>query len=287
MYALPLPNLEKKPKAKPFILHPNQYIAQEKFDGIRLVTEISDNSDKLFVDKGITSWSRYGNKRALPEHIMEELSKFPNCIIDGELMAPGKRSYGTMDLENTPDLVYYIFDLLQVGNIDVTHHLYDTRRGFLENKFSQFVGNKSVLLAEETSVNTWDEVYALRDAVWARDGEGLILKNTESIYISGKRPKDTWIKIKKLQSDPFIVIGFEASRGQINNRGPYGITKLRDMEGNFTQVGTKNDAQCRLFEERGKIIPHPDIGRRLWCEYQERTPDKSYRHIRWDHWDSD
>ena len=112
MYANPLPNLAKNPKAKPFILEPGHYVANEKYDGIRLVTEISNQSERLFVNKGVTSWSRYGNLKPCPDHIQEELAKFPNAIIDGELCAPGKRSYGTMDLDNQEELVYYIFDLL-------------------------------------------------------------------------------------------------------------------------------------------------------------------------------
>ena len=134
----------------------------------------------------------------------------------------------------------------------------------------------------------------MRDEVWARDGEGLILKRIDAPYTIGKRPKNTWVKIKKLQSQIFTVIGWEPSRGLINNRGLYGMTKLRDEDGIITQVKTKNDAQCRLFEERASFpdgqggmvvrIPHPDLGRKLVCEFQERTIYNEYRHIRWDHW---
>jgi len=285
MYALPIPNLQKKPKAKPFILEPGLYSAEEKIDGIRIITEISDNSETLFVNKGVTAWSRYGNLRPHPKHIEEQLAKLPNCIIDGELCAPGKRSYGTMDLDNTEDLVYYVFDIIRLLNIDETQNMWITRQEHLQSILSDLDG--PVQLLPTTEVNTWNEIYALRDTVWARDGEGLILKRINSLYTPGKRPKNTWIKIKQLGCDPFTVIGFEASRGLKNNRGPYAMTKVRDREGIITQVKTKNDAQCRLFEERGKTIPHPDIGRILMCEYQERTPDGEYRHIRWDRWEDE
>lgn len=285
MYAQPLPNLEKNPRAKPFILGNDEVVAEEKFDGIRLVTEIDSRSDKLFIEKGIKSWSRLGNLQSIPEHIQEELSLFPNCYIDGELLAPGKRSYGTKTIANSGELVYFVFDLLRIEDDDITAAPYSARRNCLRSVFPK--DTKHVRLAPAEIVNTWDEVYALRDDVYARDGEGLILKRVTQPYMIGKRPKNTWIKIKKLQSQIFTVTGFEESRGEKNYRGPCGMTKLISPEGVITQVKTKNDALCREAENLMKNHPHPWVGRRLWCEYQELTPYGEYRHIRWDHWDGE
>ena len=287
MLASPLPNKKKNPKAKDFTLEPGKWVAEEKFDGIRLITEVSAAKDRLFVEKGITSWSRYANVRPLPEHIMEKLAALPDCIIDGELCAPGKRSYGTMELANAPDLVYFVFDVLQIEGEDVTAAPYLDRRHALKD-LVDFTDNDGPLqLAPAIAVNTWDEVFTLRDAVWARDGEGLILKRLDAPYSPGKRSKD-FIKIKQLQSALFTIIGFVASRGEINDRGPFAMVKLLDDEGNITAVKTKNDAQLAKFAEESRAGGvHPALGRKLWCEYQERTPDGSYRHIRWDHWENE
>lgn len=288
MYALPVPNVIKYPKKKPFILVPGLMVAEEKYDGIRLISEISNQTERLFVNKGVTCWTRYGNDhtRKTSDQILEGLSGLPDCIIDGELIVPGKRSYGTMTIENTPDQIYYVFDILQIEGSEIIGAPYHSRRALLSAMSPKF--GPMVKLAPTFDIDTWDDVYALRDTVYARDGEGLILKNKKAPYSIGKRPVNTWIKIKQLMSDPFIVVGWEPSRGEKVDRGPYGMTKLRDAEGNFTQVKTKNDEQCRRFEERGRQVPHPDLGRTLWCEYQERTlPDNSYRHIRWDRWDKE
>jgi ATP-dependent DNA ligase len=204
-------------------------------------------------------------------------------------MVPGKRSYGTLTIENSAEQVYYVFDILQYDGDDITAAPYTMRHKALKGVYP--FNTPHVQLAPITPVNTWEEVYALRDEVWARDGEGLILKRMDAPYTIGKRPKNTWIKIKKLQSALFTVTGFTPSRGQINDRGPYGMTKLVDEDGIETQVKTKNDAQCREFEREAALIgitgKHPRIGQKLWCEYQERTPDMEYRHIRWDHWDGE
>lgn len=292
MLASPLPNLKKNPKAKPFILEPNEWEAEEKFDGIRIVTEISGRSDKLFVEKGITPWTRYQNIRPHPSHIEEVLAQLPDCILDGELAAPGLRSYGTMEIANSGLLVYYVFDILQFEDVDITVLRRDARRSLLKDVLSK-TNSPSVQLAESTPVNTWDEVLTLRDQVWARDGEGLILKRNAAPYIPGKRSKD-FRKIKGLECSPFTVIGFVPSRGEINDRGPYAMVRLRDADGNITGVKTLNDAELAKFENEadhrnGPALSenHPAIGRTLWCEWQERTPDGSYRHIRWNHWEGE
>lgn len=293
MYACPVPNLTKNPRAKPVDLESGLWVAEEKYDGIRLVTEVCATKDRLFVDKGVTSWSRYGNLRPLPDHIMEQVAKLPDCIIDGELMAPGKRSYGTMDLDNQSDLIYYVFDIIQFETTDCTAFTYQARRSLLHDVMVAEASKPQSYLAltPAMSVLSWEDVYRLRDEVYARDGEGLILKRVTTPYTSGKRPKQTWIKIKQLQCSPFTVVGFTPSRGLINDRGPYGMVQLVDDEGHETAVKTRNDAECRRFEELGRNLKagerHPDLGRTLWCEWQERTPDGQYRHIRWNHWEGE
>lgn len=275
MFATPLP--------KNFILEPGVWTADEKYDGHRLIVEVANGQTNLFATKGITAWSRYGLERKLPTHLLEAFNDFPNGIYDGELLVPGKRSYGVTELANTEDLVYFMFDVLQIGDADAMPAPYKSRQLVLKN----LPFNDKVLLAKSTPVNTWDEVVALRDEVWDRDGEGLILKNLRSIYVSGKRPKNTFIKIKKLQSAILTVVDFVPSRGQIVDRGPYAMVLLRDEDGNETGVKTRNDALCREAEALAGTSPHPWIGRELRIEYQERTPDGSYRHPRWDRWEDE
>lgn len=288
-----------KPLPKDFILEPDTFSAEEKFDGHRLIVEVSGEKVQLFSDKGVVAWSRYGIERKLPHHLLDILEEFPNGIYDGELLVPGKRSYGVTELTNSSDLHYFIFDVLQIDGRDETKSSYEKRRELLKF-YAPF--KDQVQLAQSTPVNTWEEIISLRNSVWARDGEGLILKRINAPYQIGKRSKD-FIKIKALRSDVLSIIGFIPSHGEIVNRGLYATVVLRDDEGNVTTVKTRNDAECRKFEEQayqedlrwetiranGKqlkmIINHPAVGRKLHIEFQERTPDGNYRHPRWDRWD--
>lgn len=297
MMASPIPKPPKDPrklaKFKPFVLPRDTYIAQEKWDGVRIVAEIIDKPAGLFKNKTIVPWSRYGIIHPVPAHVEEELGMLRDCVVDGELLAPGKRSYGTLTKGNAEELEFYIFDLLKIDDVDLHDLPYITRRGFLESVMIEArLPDQAVHLAKHTEVNTWEEVLALRDEVWERDGEGLILKRKHSLYSIGKRPKLDWLKIKKLQSALVTVVGFAPSRGEIMNRGDYAIVLLRDDNGVCLTVKTKNDEQCRKFEEEARWAKmndcaHPSLGRKLWIEYQEMTPYNEYREPRWDRWENE
>jgi len=271
-----------RPLPKGFVLEPETYVAEEKYDGHRITCEIMSGATNLFTNKQITAWSRYGNQRVLPTHILEALCKMPDGHYDGELLVPGKRSYGVTELVNSPDLAYFIFDILEFGNGDLTPLDYDERRSLLTKIIPS--GQSPVQLAASTLVNTWDEIYGLRNTVWARDGEGLILKRRKAPYQIGKRSKD-FIKIKALRSAMLTVVGFVPGKGLINDRGPFATILLRDDDGFETAVKTRNDAECRKLEAEAGNGIHPAIGRKLAIEYQERTPNGNYRDPRFDHWE--
>jgi hypothetical protein len=86
-------------------------------------------------------------------------------------------------------------------------------------------------------------------------------------------------------------MGFTQSRGKIIDRGPYAAVLLRDAAGNETTVKTLNDVELDRFEQEwpstAGVEHHPAVGRKLRIEYQERTPDGSYRHPRWDRWEDE
>jgi len=275
----------------PVTIHPGVFLVEEKYDGHRLVTHVDS-------DHRVAAWSRYGLERVLPVHVVNAIARLSPGIYDGELIVPGKRSYGVTELVNGSELVYTVFDVLELLGTSTIASTYMQRRAYLEEMSRHRLFNADgIQLAEVTPVDSADDVRRYLDAVWKRDGEGLILKRLGARYVPGKRPKDAWIKIKALRSAVLTVIGFIPSKGQINNRGPYATVALRDDEGHETTVKTLNDAECRRFEEEaprlpeidefslGRVCPdHPAIGRKLRIEYQERTPDGNYRHPRWDRW---
>ncbi len=266
------------------------YVAEEKYDGIRLGIEVDrDSPTDLFCPHTIRSWSRNGLIHAIPKHLQTELGKLPTGYYDGELFVPGKRSFGATRLDEALNLKIVIFDILNLMGEDTTDLKLKDRRQLLSEIFRhEHCQSQLVTLAPTTVLVSMDELIEIRNMVWDRDGEGLIIKDLTATYKPGKRPKNVWIKVKQLHSAVLEVIGFEPSKGEIVNRGPYATVILRDEDGVVTTVKTLNDAELANFERLAPVgRPHPAIGCKLRIEYQERTADRSYRHPRWDRWEDE
>lgn len=284
-----------------------EWVAEEKYDGHRLVVEVSDRQTNLLSSRTVTAWSRYGLERSLEPHVREALELAPEGTYDGELYVPGKRSYGVTELINGPNLVYVVFDVLELLGRDTTSLTYLERRRALLEIFQRrcfdpnhngdrggqpnnrgcgnstcfnFIGNSELQplrLSEAVPVMSLAHLKQLSRAAWGQDKEGLIVKRAASTYAVGKRTKD-WRKVKQLRSEVLTVVGFRAGK-----MGPHSTVVLRNAQGFETVVKWKN------YEELDKLDSNPDaaIGRRLRIEFQERTPDGSYRHPRWDRWEDE
>lgn len=259
------------------------YVAEEKYDGHRLIVEVSNAShDSLFEEgKHVRAWGRYGIERILPKHVVEACQHLHYGTYDGELMIPGKRSYGVTEIINGPDLVYVVFDLLECLGEDTTDMTWDYRRQMLMlmwQRLELMQYDKALQLAPVLEVATMQDVRDACQKVWARDGEGLILKRRSAHYHVGKRPKDVFIKIKKLQTAILTVQGYVPGKN-----GPVATVALCDDEGNLTTVKTLDNKWLSMLA----ADPQRYIGRKLRIEFQERTPDGNYRHPRWDRWEDE
>lgn len=300
MMAAPMPTTPAHlPPWERMVIEPGIWAVEEKYDGHRLETYVEPSGD-------VWCWSRNGlerahllqtDARAIPQRILDALRKMPWGRYDGELNAPGKRSYGVTDETNRADLVYVIFDVLELLGVSTVLETYDQRRAYLEEigYRCNHVLAPSVRIAYQWRVASQIGLQTVLQEIWNRDGEGIILKRRQSRYSPGKRPKGDWIKFKKLQSTVITVTGFERSKGEIMDRGPFAVVVGVDANGVECKVKTRNDAeleklneeaQCSEAEFRLGGMVHPAIGRKLRIEYQELTP-KGYRHPRWDRWEDE
>lgn len=273
MLASPMPK-------KPLLIKPGTHIAEEKYDGHRLIMEVSDAAnDNLFeTGRKVQAWGRYGIPRILPSHIVEHAQLLPVGIYDGELRVPGKRSYGVTEIINGPDLVYTIFDLLQLRGTNTMDVIYKHRRTLIEKIADTHLpdNNGPVHISHIWQIADMEEAMDVCGKIWQRDGEGIIIKALDAVYQSDKRPKHAFIKIKKLEHEVLTVIGFEP--GEL---GPCSRIALEDAEGHVITVKTLNDRERASCEND----PQSYMGRRLIIGYQERTPDGLYRHPRMVKWE--
>lgn len=304
------------PMSKADITDWTLYVAEEKYDGWRLVVTIpafgpviahtrerkhagggpkdqNDASDLLTPDVLATL-----------EHLRPR-SGF--VTLDGEYLAihPDGRVGTSTDVPRK-ELAkrYVVFDILMTESGSCMMFPYASRRGVLATKMNGRATAHVVLSDVRPCVDT-ETVSAFTHEVWDRGGEGLILKLKSARYEAGKR-RAAFVKVKKLYTAVIKITGFEATRGTVMNRGAFATVvgdiieappEHASLIGRETSVKTKDDAALATFRREGEeaaacdVAPahrrHPALGRLLRIEYQDVAADGGVRHPRWDRWEEE
>lgn len=255
------------------------WYAEEKYNGHRLLLEVSSERSSLLFPKTVRAWSRDGLDRLLPTHLVEAACLLPDGMYDGELDNPGKACTTVTALSQAGRLRFVLFDVLRTLGTDCTGLPYTDRRTALEVvALHAQSANGAITLSGSTLVESTEDVLAQAETVWARGGEGLILKQGHSTYVN-KRSK-AWIKIKKRKLATLEVVGFAAGK-----LGPFSRTLLQDADGHTGSVKTAAGRRKEL--EVISVDPQKYVGRMLVIEYAERTEDGNYFHCTWDRWEDE
>src|SRR5262249_35982877 len=115
-----------------------------------------------------------------------------------------------------------VFDLLREGKIDYRNRPLTERRGALEKLFKR-TATPLLRLSRQVRGNG----QALYDEALERGWEGLIAKQADSLYKSGKRTPD-WKKVKLVREQEFVVGGWTEPRSA---RSYFGALLLGVYEG--------------------------------------------------------
>lgn len=248
------------------------WVLEEKYDGHRLIVRINEKRHGI-------AWAASGLLRSLPPHLHNHLQLLAPGTYDGELYIPGKTSTDVTALKLQHKLKIVLFDILEVYDAGVyrssMHMTFSNRRMLLERATSNLrEGHKLLDVAiTDQSVVSPDAL----DAIWARGGEGAMIKNVLSTYQPGKRI-DGWLKFKRTLATETRIVGYESGR-----LGPYSRVKAVDKSGVVVSVKTLNDDWRRRF----KTNPEHYIGKTLVISYlplaNDRTAKGKYRSPMFDH----
>lgn len=270
-----------------------RWIAEKKEDGDRIIIAVNDGPSPEFGLNFLCAWSRYGNFRELNSAIRETLMDLEPGIYDGELVMLGGKSPDVRRIENLGELRLVLFDVLEHVGRSIVHLAWNERRAVLERAATNLHGDR-VTLSVPRMIGSRIEAERLKEFTIADGGEGIMLKRAAAPYIIGKRPRNTWVKLKGKGRAVLTVIGFAPSKGEKVNRGPFAMTLLVDNDGLRTSVKTKDNAtmQALIAETpegwtgQGDLFdpPHPAVGRKLEIEFHERHPSGAYREPRWKGW---
>lgn len=103
------------------------------------------------------------------------------------------------------DALLYAFDLLYLDGHDLRSMEYSSRRHLLEDALQD--KESAIRISEEIDANPNE----LIDHACRLGLEGIVGKNHDSLYRSGRT--GDWVKLKCVQSDAFVIVGYEPSAG--------------------------------------------------------------------------
>lgn len=265
------------------------WVFEIKWDGYRAIAEINKSGNKLYSRNGLTF------DKAYPK-VFEGLKAIKkNAIIDGEIVVldeSGKPNFQKLQNYKNKDkypIQYYVFDIIELDGKSLTGLTLVERKEILKDLLP-----KSDVIKYCDHVE--DEGKMLFRQMQKMDLEGMIAKRKKSKYLIGKRSSD-WLKIKNVQSQEAIIVGFTDPKGarqyfgslllavrnrnklvSIGNVGTgFNDKSLKDLHGKLKKLVRKTSPLDVPIKEA------PDI---TWVEpelvcnikFTEITADGSVRH---------
>lgn len=189
------------------------WLHEVKYDGYRILARIEDDDIRLRTRNG-NDWTK--NFSPISSSLAE--LKTRSAILDGEIVVLNEKGASSFQgLQNLlsqagrGQLVYYVFDLLYLDGWDLRGVPLVERKALLAR----------LLEGAPESVRYSDHVQGRGPEFFTqacRHGlEGCVSKRARSSYV-GARAKD-WLKVKCLQRQEFIVVGFTEPAGSRSRFG--------------------------------------------------------------------
>src|SRR3954468_3821919 len=189
----------------------NAWIHEYKYDGYRLLLAVGDGV--------ATAWTRNGKDWSDKfKALVKAAAKLPpGCLIDGEAVAiddKGKPSFqllqSTLKDQKGANLAFYAFDLLVDRGEDI-RKLPNIQRK--ERLASLLESVPPPILYGDHIVGRGEAMF---NAMCEQGGEGIISKKADAPY-RGARARN-WLKIKCIQRQEFVIIGWSESDKRIGFR---------------------------------------------------------------------
>jgi ATP-dependent DNA ligase len=239
----PLPMLARLQSTLP---RGEQWRYEPKFDGFRGLLWRRGDADVQLLSRNVKDLSSW-----FPEivHAAQVLST--GTLLDGEIviadsmgrsdfgalqhrMSVAKRASAAAALERPAVLL--VFDLLRLGDTDLTVSPFCKRRDALE----QLVAGRHpcLQLVEQTA-----DFAEAEDWLNFLPIEGVVAKRADGCYLPGRR--NEWIKVKRQRTADCVVIGI--ANGV---RGPALVLGLRHADGELHHLGSLGGVICHLQRNR-------------------------------------
>ncbi|MBY3500203.1 non-homologous end-joining DNA ligase [Rhizobium laguerreae] len=188
----------------------NDWVYEIKWDGYRLSVHVEPTGIRILTRGGHDWTDRF-------PAIKQAALWLPvgTAILDGEAVVldqQGRSDFGLLQQslggrggkKRSSDAIFVAFDLLYFDGHDLRNSELDVRRHLLEDL---------VPAGEQGDIRLSEEIEADGDQLLAsaceHGLEGIIAKRRDAPYRSGRL--GDWLKIKCIQSDSFVIVGYEQS----------------------------------------------------------------------------
>ncbi len=216
-FAPQLCTLRKSPPAGDDWLH------ETKWDGYRLLVDLVEGHARLRSRNDIDWTARFPS-------IAQAVEALPvdDARLDGELVAldaDGHADFaalqGALDDGAGARLRYVVFDLPGVARVDLRKVALAARKALLADLLE---AAPDARLAFSSDVRGHGgRVFA---AASAQGLEGIVSKAADAAYVAGR--SHTWVKVKRADSDEFVVVGFTDPKGARRGFGSLLLAGVRD-----------------------------------------------------------
>ena len=195
----------------------SEWLHEIKWDGYRVSVYIEDGKATIRTRNGHDWTKRFPTIAAAASKL-----KVRSAVIDGEAVIlddKGRSSFAELqadlDKHGSERAVLYAFDLLFLDGEILWIKPLEERRLALGGIIPK---RSAILLSEE---------YAGYRTACEHDLEGIVSKRIDKPYRSG--PSRDWLKTKCVQSDTFVIIGFQPGSGPV--RTPIANIKVARFDG--------------------------------------------------------
>jgi bifunctional non-homologous end joining protein LigD len=207
-----------------------------KWDGYRVIAVKSGGKVRLFS-------RRHRDITHDFENVANAVEKLPakNAVIDGEVVALDEKGRPSFQLlqnfrQNHAarglQLVYYVFDLLNLENRDAKKLPLEERRELLETIVAD--ASDPIRISRGLEGDPEDLVEQAR----ANSIEGIIAKRVRSIYEPDRR-SGSWLKVKTVTEQEFVIGGFTEPKGSREHFGALLVGYYKGAQLMFaSKVGT-------------------------------------------------
>jgi len=245
------------------LLNDKENIANIKFDGCRIIAVVMNNQAVLVNRKGGICNFQF-------EEVVEDVSKMPDGIYDGEVISHCdtfnklQRRSGTRDRRKQVELrkeipvKYMVFDILNINKTYITYKPLKERIEILTKVFEEF--NKKFTDRKHCiEMAEYKPIKEMLDIAHREDREGVVVKNLMSFY-QHKRSRD-WLKCKFWNEKDLKM-----TKCSLNPKG----IRLENDEGISVQVSGEQAKEVqKLLQEKGEVT--------ISVQYLEETETKMLR----------